>query len=87
MLQTGRSRIRVMIRWIFFFNLPNPSRCTMVLGSTQPLTKISIRNLGVKVSRRVSLTTLPPSVSQLARENVGASTSHKPIGLHALLHG
>jgi hypothetical protein len=27
-----------------FFNLGNPSSCTMVLGSTQPLTEISTRN-------------------------------------------
>jgi hypothetical protein len=26
MLQTGMSRIRVPMRWIFFFNLPNSSR-------------------------------------------------------------
>jgi hypothetical protein len=38
-------------------------------------------------SRRVRLTTLPPSVSQLSRENVGASTSHNPVGLHSLLQG
>jgi hypothetical protein len=35
MLQTGRSRVRVPIRWIFF-NWPNPSSRTMALGSTQP---------------------------------------------------
>jgi hypothetical protein len=28
-----------------FFNLPNPSGRTMVLGSTQPLTEMSTRNL------------------------------------------
>jgi hypothetical protein len=28
-----------------FFNLPNPSSRTMVLGSTQPLTEKSIRNI------------------------------------------
>jgi hypothetical protein len=33
------------------------------------------------------LTTSPPSVSQLSRENVGASTSHNPMGLHGLLQG
>jgi hypothetical protein len=27
-----------------FFNLPNPSSRTMVLGSTQPLTEMSTRN-------------------------------------------
>jgi hypothetical protein len=30
---------------IGFFNLPNPSSRTMVLGSTQPLTEMSTRNL------------------------------------------
>jgi hypothetical protein len=28
-----------------FFNLPNPSSCTIALGSTQPLTEMSTRNL------------------------------------------
>jgi hypothetical protein len=28
-----------------FFNLPNPSSRTMALGSTQPLTEMSTRNL------------------------------------------
>jgi hypothetical protein len=37
--------------------------------------------------RRIKLITLPPSVSRLSRENVGASTAHKPMGLHGLLQG
>jgi hypothetical protein len=45
MLLAGRSRVRVPMRWIFFFNLPNSSCRTMALGSTQPLTEISTRNL------------------------------------------
>jgi hypothetical protein len=44
MPQAGRSRVRVPMMWIFF-NLPNPSSRTMVLGPTQPLTEISTRNL------------------------------------------
>jgi hypothetical protein len=43
--------------------------------------------LGVKGGRRVRLTTLPSPVSRLSRENVGASTSHNPMGLHDLLQG
>jgi hypothetical protein len=35
------------------------------------------------VSRRVGLTTLPPSVSRMS-EDVGASTSRNPKGLHGL---
>jgi hypothetical protein len=46
MLQAGRSRVRVPMRsLIFFFNLPNPSSRNMTLGSTQPLTEMSTRNL------------------------------------------
>jgi hypothetical protein len=71
-----------------FFNLPNPSSRTMILGSTQPLTEMSTRNLpGVKRGRRVRLKTLPSSVSRLCRENVGASMSHNLIGLQDLLQG
>jgi hypothetical protein len=32
-------------KFIGFFNWPNPSSRTMALGSTQPLTEMSIRNL------------------------------------------
>jgi hypothetical protein len=46
------------------FNWPNPSSRTMALGSTQPLTEMSTRNLpGVKGGQIVNLTTSPPSVS------------------------
>jgi hypothetical protein len=45
MLQAGRSRVRVPMRWIFFFNLPNPSSRIMAMGSTQPLTEMSTRNI------------------------------------------
>jgi hypothetical protein len=44
MLQAGRTRDCVPMRWIFF-NLPNPSSRTMALGSTQALTEMSTRNL------------------------------------------
>jgi hypothetical protein len=44
MLQTGRSRDRVPMRWIFS-NLSNPSGRTIALESTQPLTEMSTRNL------------------------------------------
>jgi hypothetical protein len=44
MLQAGRSPVQVPDE-VNFFNLPNPSSRTMARGSTQPLTKMSTRNL------------------------------------------
>jgi hypothetical protein len=72
MLQAGRSRGHVPMRWVFS-NSPNPSDRIMALGSTQPLTEMSTRNLkketwGVKGSWRVGLTTLPPSVRRMSKK-------------------
>jgi hypothetical protein len=44
MLQAGRSPVRVPDE-VDFFNLPNPSSCTMALVSTQPLTEMSTGKL------------------------------------------
>jgi hypothetical protein len=44
MIQSGRSRFRVPMRWNFF-NWPNPYSRTLALWSTQPLTEMSTRNL------------------------------------------
>jgi hypothetical protein len=38
MLQAERSPVRVLDE-VKFLNLPNPSSCTMVLGSIQPLNR------------------------------------------------
>jgi hypothetical protein len=44
MLQAGRSPVRIPDE-VGFFNLPNPFNRTMTLGSTQPLTEMSTKNL------------------------------------------
>jgi hypothetical protein len=44
MLQFGRSPVRVPDE-LDFFNLRDPPSRTMALGSTQPLTEMSTRNL------------------------------------------
>jgi hypothetical protein len=44
-LQAGRSRIRLPVRLLDFFNWPNPSSRTMALGLTQLLTEMSTKNL------------------------------------------
>jgi hypothetical protein len=44
MLQAGRPPVRVPDE-VDFFNLPNPSSSITALGSTQPLTEMSTRNL------------------------------------------
>jgi hypothetical protein len=83
MLQAGRSPVQVPDK-VDFFNLPNPSSRTMALESTQPLTEMSTRNLpGGKKRPARRADNLPPSVSRMS-ENVGASTSHNPMGLHGL---
>jgi hypothetical protein len=70
MLQARRSPVRVSDE-VDFFNLPSFSSRTMVLGSTQPLTEMSTSKL-------------PGGKKRPARraENVGASTSCNPKGLH-----
>jgi hypothetical protein len=40
----------------------------------------------VKDGLRVRLKILPPSVSRISKENVGASTSHNRMGLHGLFN-
>jgi hypothetical protein len=58
----------------------NASSCTMALGSTQPLTEMSNRNLPVGL-RRVRLTTLPPSLSRFFRKYWSIDVSRRVMGM------
>jgi hypothetical protein len=72
-----------------YFNLLNTSSRTMALGSTQPLTERSTRNLSGGKGRSAGEWGWQPLRHLWADclENVGASTSHKLIDLHSLLQG
>jgi hypothetical protein len=60
----------------------------MALGSTQPLTEMSTRNLpGGKGRPAREADNLTPNLWGDFLENVGASTSHNPMGLHGPLQG
>jgi hypothetical protein len=87
MRQAGRSRDRIPDE-VDFFNLPNPSSRTMTLGSTQPLTEMSNWNIpggeGRLAGKADNLTAI---CEPIAYKNVGASTSHSPMGLHDPLQG
>jgi hypothetical protein len=83
MLQAGRSPVQVPDE-VDFSNSPNSFSCTMALGSTQPLTEMSTRNLSggnKRPARRAD--NLPPSVCRMSG-NVEALKSRNPKGLHGL---
>jgi hypothetical protein len=86
MLQVGRSRDRFPMRQMEFSITPNPSSRTMALGSTQPLTEMSTRNLPtgkVRTARKVD--NLTAICEPTVLENVGTSTSQNTLDLHGPL--
>jgi hypothetical protein len=69
-------------------NLPNPSSRTLALQSIQHLTEMSTRNIpGGKERQARKTDNLTAICEPMSRENVGASMSHNPMGLHVLLQG
>jgi hypothetical protein len=86
-LQAGRSQDQIPDE-VDFFNLPNSSSCTIALWSTQPLKETSTRNIsggeGWLARKADNLTAI---YEPIVYKNVGASTSHNPMGLHSPLQG
>jgi hypothetical protein len=73
---------------IGFFNWPHPSSRTMALRSTQPLTEMSTRNRPGDKGRPACKAWQPHRhLWASCVENVGISTSQRPMDLHGLLQG
>jgi hypothetical protein len=73
------------MRSLDFFSWPNPSSRTVVLGSTQPLTEMSTRNLPGGKGRPARKTDNITAICEPIVYDMEASTSHNPMGLHDLL--
>jgi hypothetical protein len=60
----------------------------MALGSTQPLTEMSARNIpGGEGRLALKAENLTAICESIVYRNVGVSTSHSPMGLHGPLQG
>jgi hypothetical protein len=75
MLQAERSRNRDPKRWIIFFSLPNPSRRTMALGSTQPGIFLGGKR---RPGRRVDLTAICEPTVEIKYGNLDLSQPYGP---------
>jgi hypothetical protein len=88
MLQDGMVAGPIPDKVIGIFDWPNPSSRTMALESTQPLTEMSTKNLpGSKRRPKRKADKSHRHLWAECLENVGASTSHGPMGLHGMLQG
>jgi hypothetical protein len=64
MLQARRSRVRFPMASLDFFNLPNPSSHTVDMGSTQPLTEMSVGNIPGGKARPVRKTDMLTAICE-----------------------
>jgi hypothetical protein len=77
---TGRKVAGSIPDVIGFFSLPNPSNRTMALGSTQPLTKTSTRNLSGDKGRPQRVMADNLSASSVSRLSRTAMANWRPAG-------
>jgi hypothetical protein len=68
----------------YCFLLLGQQHCGPGVDSASNRNEYQESSWGVKGGRCVRLTSLPPSISRLSRENVGISTSRNPMDLHGL---
>jgi hypothetical protein len=62
-----------------------PSTTMLSFPALSPLLTAGKKYSQIFFEQGGMLTTLPPSVIRLSGENMGALTSHNPVGLHGLL--
>jgi hypothetical protein len=88
MLQAGRSWVWVRMGSLNFFNLSNPSSCTLALVLTQSLTELSTSKClwGVEHGQCIRLTTSLPSARRLSTQ-CGIFNISQPCRLWWLVTG
>jgi hypothetical protein len=80
MLKAGRSQVRFPMRSLDISSID----IILPAVSSQPLTEMSTRNLPGGKGRPARKADNSTTMSRLSK-NVGASTSHNPVGLHDML--
>jgi hypothetical protein len=79
-LQAGRSRVRFPMRSLDCFNWHNPSSRTIALGSTQPLTEMSTRDLPGSKGRAARKADNLAAIYELLCRKCGSLAVLQPYG-------